>query len=394
MHRVQIAGAGGRTDDLRRSNLSSILRLVHANGQPTRTFITRETGLNRSTVGVCLGELIDRQLVHEMTPPPGRAGRPSPLVMPDERIVAVTVNPEVDAITVGLVGLSARVIERVRVETGGPLAVDEVVRRSALLIRELLQGRDLMVCAIGVAVPGQVRLSDGVVRDAFHLGWEEEPLAAALAEATGIPVLAANAAVLGMRGESSFGAGRDVEDLVYLIGGASGIGGGAITGGQWVTGAAGYAGEFGHTFVRTDGLPCYCGARGCLEAEITQQELLAAVDLEPSQAHDLAGVLTTSRDPAVRALVEDKLGYLAIALRNLTNIFNPSVLVLGGFLDALYCARSEGWNVRQHPIRAAREGSTIVSAALGADQLTIGTAELAFSALMDDPLGWELSRVA
>ena len=312
-------------------------------------------------------------------------------MLPDERVVAVTVNPEVDAITVGLVGLGAKVIDRVRVETGGPLDVDDVVARSAAAIRELLADRDLRVTAVGVAVPGQVRLSDGVVRDAFHLGWEEEPLSASLSEALDLPVFAANAAVLGMRGESSFGAGRDVQDLVYVIGGASGIGGGAIMAGEWVTGAAGYAGEFGHTFVRSNGRPCYCGASGCLEAEITQQELLDAVGLTGADAGELAAALAASRDSGVRSLVDDKLAYLAIAARNLTNIFNPSVIVLGGFLDALYRARGEHWDAGQHPIRASQEALTIVSAGLGPDQLTIGTAELAFSALLDDPLAWELT---
>ena len=31
-----------------------------------------------------------------------------------------------------------------------------------------------------------------------------------------------------------------------------------------MAGVVAYAGEFGHTFVRTDGLPCHRGARGCL----------------------------------------------------------------------------------------------------------------------------------
>ncbi len=392
--RVQIAGAGGRTDDLRRSNLSTIMRLVHANRGPTRAFLTRETGLNRSTVGVCIGELVDRGLVYEAAPPPGRAGRPSPLVLPDERVVSVTVNFEVDSMTVGVVGLGGQVLDRERVETGGPLGVDEVVSRSATMIRDLLEGRDLLISAVGVGVPGQVRLADGVVRDAFHFGWEDEPLAASLSEAVGIPVFAANGGVLAMRSEIAFGAGRNVRDLVHLSGGDSGIGGGAISGGELLTGTGGYAGEFAHTFVRSNGRPCYCGANGCLEAEITQQELLDAVGLSVVDTGKLRTTLSESSDPGIRALVDEKLGYLAVATRNLTNIFNPSVIVLGGFLDALYLARSDGWNGGQRPIRVGQEAVRIVSAALGTDQLIIGTAELAFSALLDDPLGWPLTQTA
>lgn len=387
---MHIAGAGGRTDDLRRSNLSSILRLAHLHGDPTRTFITRETGLNRSTVGVCLGELIERGLVYEVTPPAGRAGRPSPQVIPVANIAAVTINPEVDAITVGLVGLGAQVLGRTRIETDRVLSADEVVALSSTAVREMLAGRRLLVSSVGIAVPGQVRLSDGVIRDAFHLGWSEEPLVGAMSEALELPVFAANAAVLGMRGESAFGAGRSIDDLVYLIGGASGIGGGAIGGGEWITGTAGYAGEFGHTFVRTGGRACYCGAYGCLEAEITQEELLDAVGLAPAEAHRLGESLQQRREPAVRQLIDDRLELLSIATRNVANIFNPHTIVLGGFLDALYRARSADWDSRQRPIRAVQESVRVVGSTLGPDQLIIGTGELAFSALIEDPLGWEL----
>ena len=58
-----------------------------------------------------------------------------------------------------------------------------------------------------------------MVREATHFGWVDEPLAAMLAERTGLRVWAANAAVLGLRAESAFGAGRGIDDLVYLIGG-------------------------------------------------------------------------------------------------------------------------------------------------------------------------------
>ncbi len=47
-------------------------------------------------------------------------------------------------------------------------------------------------------------------------------------EATGIPASVGNDASLGAIAEHLFGAGRGVDDMVYLNGGASGIGGGLI----------------------------------------------------------------------------------------------------------------------------------------------------------------------
>jgi predicted NBD/HSP70 family sugar kinase len=73
------------------------------------------------------------------------------------------------------------------------------------------------------------------------------------------PVVAANDASLVALAESTFGAGRDVTDLIYINGGASGIGGGVISGGVSLVGIAGYAGEFGHTLVNSAGVICSCG---------------------------------------------------------------------------------------------------------------------------------------
>jgi len=211
------------------------------------------------------------------------------------------------------------------------------------------------------------------VREATHMGWAEEPLSRMLSQATTFPAWAANAANLAMRAESVFGAGKGVDDFVYFIGGASGIGGGAITGGRLLSGAAGYAGEFGHSFVRSDGTQCPCGGTGCLEAEVTQARLLEAVGLAPAEAGLLGTRLVSSRDPGVRALISEQLDLLAIAVRTAVNLFNPTLVVLGGFLGDLYDAGGrEGDALLRDAIRSAREDVRIEGAASASDQLLIG----------------------
>ncbi|MGN7799339.1 ROK family transcriptional regulator [Leifsonia sp. 22587] len=381
--------SGGATDVLRRSNLATVLGLVHRDGALSRSDLTRLTGLNRSTVGDLVAELAALDLVEvDETPGGGRAGRPSPVVRVSGSVAAVAVNPEVDAVIVGLVGLGGRVLKRIRIETPSVRSAAETVTLASAGIAGMLAGESrVRVAGIGVAVPGQVRLSDGMVREATHFGWVDEPLAEMLAAATGYRVWAANAAVLGLRAESAFGAGRGVDDLVYMIGGASGIGGGAVGGGRLLTGSAGYAGEFGHTFVQSHGRDCSCGSRGCLEAEVTQAELLASVGLASADAASLADRLVETDDPAALAVIERDYGLLSIAARNAVNVFNPSVLVLGGFLAALYRGgRAHGApDLLGDVVHSAREGVTVVEAQLGADQLLIGAAELVLADLIADP---------
>lgn len=376
------------TEQLRRNNLSNILGLLHHGGPLSRAELTRMTGLNRSTVGAVVADLAELRLVCERTPEKvARAGRPSPVVHLDERTVAIAVNPEVDAVHVGLVGLGGRVLAHLRVEAADLPTAEQVVKQASAAIDEMLAGQDraLRVIGLGIAVPGQVRLSDGQLREATHLGWLEQPLAAMFERSTGHPAWAANAAMLAMRAESTFGAVRDVDDLVYIIGGASGIGGGVVTGGQLLTGTAGYAGEVGHTFVRSGGAPCHCGAHGCFEAEVTQQKLLDAVGLKPAEADKLAEALAGSADPAVAALVAESLDLLGIVVRNTVNLFNPSVVVLSGFLAALHTAADDDGALLGEAIRSARETVRIQDAALGTDQLIVGAAEIVFDKLIADP---------
>jgi predicted NBD/HSP70 family sugar kinase len=241
-----------------------------------------------------------------------------------------------------------------------------------------------------VAVPGLVRESDGVVRLAPHLEWVDEPFAAELAEATGLPVQAANDARLGANAERLFGAGRGTADLVYLNGGASGIGAGVIVGGRPLTGVDGYAGELGHTLVNSAGARCHCGAIGCLETEVSQRSLLAVLGLASADPDELDRALTAALergDKDVGAEIDRQLGFLATALRTATNVFNPQLIVLGGFLGSLHAVAPDRLAalVAEQALRASGENLAIVRAELGSRILMIGAAELAFAPLLAAP---------
>ncbi|MGN6426151.1 MAG: ROK family transcriptional regulator [Leifsonia sp.] len=385
--------AGTNLDTVRRHNLATVLGIVHRGGPVARSALTQATGLNRSTIGALVAELAELGLVVERDPESSnRVGRSSPVIAPDGRVVAIAVNPEVDAVTVGVVGLDAVVHRRVRYPTGHVPTAQEAAAIASAVIDGLRPdlGAAARVVGIGVAVPGLVREEDGVVRLAPHLEWSEEPFAAQLAEATGYPVLAANDASLGANAERLFGAGRGASELVYVNGGASGIGAGVIVGGSPLTGISGYAGELGHTLVNSAGVRCHCGAIGCLETEVSQRALLAALGLAAADPDELAGALAAAvaaGDPAVTAEVDRQLGFLAVALRNATNVFDPERIVLGGFLGALHELAPDRLPdlVAAQALAASAETLTITRAALGSDILMIGAAELAFTPLLAAP---------
>ena len=387
---------GNSNDLVRRHNLSAVLGLTHHGPSVSRSQLTRQTGLNRSTIAALVGELVGLGLVVESEPDASRqVGRPSPIVTPHPGVLAISVNPEVDAVTIGLVGLGGRVLRRIRREASMP-TVDDPVRIVADAVAELRADvdRSTRLVGIGVAVPGLVRASDGVVRLAPHLGWTDAPLARLLDEATGLPASAANDAGLGANAELIFGAGRGHTDMIYLNGGASGIGGGIIAGGRPLRGAGGYAGEFGHTLATSRDARDASGAPGSLELEVRRSLLFDVLGIATADADELHARLLSSDSPAVRAEVERQLAFLGVALRNAIDILNPQLVVLGGFLGSLHAAvpgRLETL-VADQALAASFDEVRFCRAELGSDLLLVGAAELAFGQLLGNPAGVEPRR--
>lgn len=391
----------GNLDDLRRSNLSTVLSLVHVNRSLSRSDITKATGLNRSTVATIVTELEELGLVSSALPQePQGIGRPSSVISPSDRVVAIAVNPELDATTLSVVSLGGRVLRSVRFQTERiPTAVEVVNAVSAVVagMYPELEARHVLA-GISLAIPGLVRAPDGLVKLAPHLGWVDEPIVELLARATGLPVFAGNDATAGVVAESLFGAGRDHENVVYLNGGASGIGAGVVAARRTLTGASGYGGELGHLLVNSSGIRCHCGAIGCLETEVTRADLLSVLEMDEADVDDLDERLNRgfAEREDVRAVVERQLGFLTIAIRNVVNAFNPERVILGGFLSTLHAVGGQMLDdaVRETALPGASADVQIVASALGRDNLHIGAAELAFAELLRDPVDYVASRTA
>jgi len=289
---------------------------------------------------------------------------------------------------VAIVGLDAKVRRKVRHEFDGIPSMAEVVHLATTVMDAM--GADesgFRINGIGVAVPGLVRTLDGLVRNAPHLQWREEPLGRALADITSLPVHVANDAQLGALAERDYGAGRGVSHFVYLNGGASGIGGAIVAGGELLGGAHGYAGELGHTPVSGSAAVDTVGISGTLEAEVTREELFALLGADHMDPESFEVALLANRSDGVRVAVARQQRQLAVALGTIVNVLNPERIVLGGFLASLLAYDPDGLRtaLSARALGPALEGVDIVSAQLGANLLLVGAAHRAFEPLVDDP---------
>lgn len=386
---------GVGAEELRRANLRAILETVHTHGPTTRAVLTKQLGLNRSTIGALTGELQSLGLVTEQASAvAGRSGRPSHLVVPQSDNVVVAVDVGVDRIAVAVVCLGGEVLaHRFRGHQRGQHDVAHVVESVARMVEDVLAVAPprTRCLGIGVAVPGAVRARDGMVRSAPNLGWVDEPFSELLGERLGRAVSVGNDANLGVVAEHMRGAAVGYTEVAYLNA-SVGIGGGFLVGGVPLTGASGYAGEVGHMQVDSVGPGCRCGAIGCWETKVGENVLLQHAGRQPGGGPPaVAEVIAAARAGEERAArsVEEVADWCGVGLQAIVNLFNPEIIVLAGSL-------SQVWVAAQTRVTRSMERSALVSphgeilicaAGLGEDSPLMGAAELAFAPVLDDPQG-------
>jgi predicted NBD/HSP70 family sugar kinase len=382
---------GARPDEVRRHNRTVLLRRLHVGGPCTRASLAAELGLNRSTIKALVDGLAESGVVEERVPRQrSGAGRPSLLVLPQAHAaVVLAVDVRVEQVAIALVGLGGEILGRnswnLRVRTREPEEVITHVVDSAIVLAADLGVR---MVAAGVAVPGVVRRSDGLVHEAPNLHWTDVPLGDRLAAVFDMPILVGNDAELGALAEHLRGSARGSLDAVYVTADV-GVGGGVISDGSAMRGTAGYVGELGHMVVRPGGRQCYCGSAGCWETEVGEPALCRALGLREGAPRG-AVVAELRAIAATPELVRTKLAefteWLTVGLVNVVNVLGPELVVLGDLFTALPTSliADVAQGVRRRSLVSRAVGGTrIVVSTLGGDVSLLGAAELAFEPVLD-----------
>lgn len=381
---------GRNRDDLREHNLSAIVGLLHKFGSLSRAQLTSSTLLNRTTISNLVAELKDLGLVHESQSPGSTGvGRPSVIVSISTDVVAFAVNTALDATTVGVVNLSGQVLTKARRPNPAnltPVMAVQIANDLVLHLRAKLPPRTRVI-GIGVAIPGQVRVAEGVVRFAPAFKWIDAPFGPMLRRLSGLPVFIDNDASLGCLAERTLGSARNFTDIVYLFGGTNGVGGGVVINGQQLRGATGYASELGHIRISDSPQEDYSGLVGTLESAVRRDRLLKVLNLKIANEDELdQAILSATSTEAVQEF-QRQIDALAIGVANVVNIFNPQVVILSGFLSSLYKFDSDRLlnRFKQNALVASQEEVIVTPGKLNANLLMIGAAELPINQLLQNP---------
>lgn len=228
------------------------------------------------------------------------------------------------------------------------------------------------VRAIGVGSGGPMTAGGATLSPLNIPAWQDFPLLARLAGAYALPTVVDNDAKALAVGEAWKGAGAGVRDFLAMVV-STGVGGGLVVDGRLLDGTSGNAGHVGHVLVVPDGAVCGCGARGCLEAEISGTAIGRRLGGPASEA---------GPDEVERA------GHLlGLGLASVVNLLDLSVVLVGGsvalgFGEPLFAAANAA--LREQSRLGYTGGCEVRPVGLGADGPLVGAAALAWRLLGED----------
>ncbi|MBR3863408.1 MAG: ROK family protein [Clostridia bacterium] len=257
-------------------------------------------------------------------------------------------------IAVGLVNEKYQIVSKDSAPTmARERTAEEIADKMVELCRGVCQSAGVLLSdveAIGVACPGAVDTTKGVVGYCNNFSFEYFPVVELLRAKTGIQnVHAENDANAAAWGEAIAGAARGTKGSVMVTLG-TGVGGGVIIDGKLLSGSNFAGGELGHMVIEQGGAPCTCGRRGCWEAYSSATALIRMTKEKMEECRHMGrktrmDELSQKRgkvngrtafdamragDAAAREVVDTYISYLACGITNMINIFRPEVICVGG----------------------------------------------------------------
>jgi predicted NBD/HSP70 family sugar kinase len=196
--------------------------------------------------------------------------------------------------------------------------------------------------------------------------------------------------------EKQVGIAVELSDFVYIRIGM-GIGACIFIEGEPYRGAGGSAGEFGHMTVDENGPLCYCGNNGCLSALASCSAIILAVasairkgvhsKIQEMVENDLDQIniemilqAAVENDSLAFRVLNDAAVHIGVALADVVNLLNPSVVIFSGPLfqsNPQLMLESIQRVIRQRALEKAANEVQLIVSTLGADAPALGAARFA-----------------
>jgi predicted NBD/HSP70 family sugar kinase len=297
-------------------------REVVKSGPLSRSEVARRLDLSPASLTRLAKPLVDSGLLVEGEPQAdpvhGRIARPLD-VSPDLRFVGVKVT--LDAVYAVTTNARAEILERATlplVGTDPESVVDTIVRAAGALGESVGRAESIGVALGGHSLDGQT------VNVSRSLGWTGVPLAAAVAEGTGLRAVVENDVLALTQAQHWFGMGRGHSDFALITVGV-GIGCSLVIHDRVVRREDPDTPTAGHFVIDRTGPLCADGHRGCAMAYLSSGSICQSVSIALGRLVDYEEVLALAAggEPVASRVVDESaqaLGRLISSVSMLTGI--------------------------------------------------------------------------
>ena len=237
---------------------------------------------------------------------------------------------------------------------------------------------------IGIAIPGLIhQQSKRVAFSTFIPEHEKIDFLSELETEVGLKITIENDANAAAYGEFLLGAGRGSRNMFYATLG-TGIGGALIFDGKLWRGASGFAGEFGHIIINSEGMKLeeVASAENIVRRTRKRfhQDQTSSLNKLGEEQIKMADVIRAAikEDDFAQMMLERTGTYVGTAIANVINLLNIEKIVIGGdvmeaehlILEAIIA------RARMLSFAPSFESTEIVAGQLGENSAAIGVALL------------------
>lgn len=311
---------------VRRINRVRVLKLLFRAGSLTQMDIKNQLGLSGPTVTQALQFFTGLGLLREGDEMPSSGGRRPRLI-----------EFRYDAFYSAGVEIRHHHVDIQVIDLRGTVVVGKVYRlvfentaeywqRVNALIKQTVAAASVPrpLLGVGIAFPGEISVSKNMVSRSTVLACRNIPLNIARENVENVLSVEYGASAAG------FGVvwrEPSLQNAVYIVVTNSGVAGSVIVDNRIYRGTSNKPGAFGHIVLDPNGLPCFCGGRGCWSAYCSLR------NLTQSEEPDLERFFTELRAGSQAHIRrwEDYLNRFAQALANISLSFDTGI-VIGGKL--------------------------------------------------------------
>ncbi|CAI3959575.1 Sugar kinase of the NBD/HSP70 family [Commensalibacter communis] len=327
---------------VRHSNGLVALQVLYQFGSTSRAEIARKMGLNRSSSGYIIADLIHAGFVREVSKnysqiaEGNHRGRPGVLLeLVPQAVYFLGIEIGVEYITIILIDLTASIVDMRHKQLpchqiGVEKAIGEAMELASSMYNEDIMSR---LGGVGFSIPAHMN-EKGYIFDAPLLKWIDVDFLKIASRKLPMNLSVAvendaNAFAIGAIYQSNISTGV----ILFLVL-ESGIGGGIVIDGKLFRGGNGLAGEIGHLTVQN-----HKKENQRLESVISLEQLLSRYHTLSGQSNvtiDLFIQYVQEREPIAVSLADEWAKYLGLALVQACRVIDPNKIILGGSMAKLY----------------------------------------------------------